>query len=56
MSERNFLQYRLAVADLMPDSPYKTALVAAIESRLATLTQYEPAPAERVIENLKLAA
>ena len=47
MSEQNFLQYRLAVADLMPDSPYKTALLAAIQSRMAMLGKYKPAPAGR---------
>jgi hypothetical protein len=47
MSEQNFLQYRLAVADLMPDSPYKIALVAAIQSRIAMLGKYKPSPTGR---------
>ena len=47
MSERNFLQYRLAVADLMPDSAYKSALLAAIQSRIAVLSKYKPTPAGR---------
>lgn len=47
MSEQNFLQYRLAVAERMPDSPYKRALIAAIQSRMAILNRYQPGPAER---------
>jgi hypothetical protein len=35
MTEEAFLRYRKAVVDLMPDSPYKRALLTAIHSRMA---------------------
>jgi hypothetical protein len=37
MTEEAFLRYRLAVVELMPDSPYKTALIVAIQSRMDAL-------------------
>jgi len=35
MREEAFLRYRMAVVETMPDSPYKQALLAAIQSRMA---------------------
>lgn len=42
MSEEAFLRYRMAVVERMPDSPYKKALIAAIESKMAVMKM--PAP------------
>jgi hypothetical protein len=35
--ELNFLKYRLEVARTMPDGPYKTAILRAIETRIQAL-------------------
>lgn len=37
MTEEAFLKYRMAVIERMPDSPYKAALIVAVESRMAAL-------------------
>lgn len=37
MTEENFLRYRLAVVERMPDTPSKRLLIIAIESRMAVL-------------------
>ena len=37
MTEDGYERYRIAVAEEMPDSPYKTALVAAIQARMSAL-------------------
>lgn len=37
MKEEAFLRYRLAVVERMPDSPYKRALIIAIQSRMESL-------------------
>lgn len=37
MSEESFLHYRLEVARTLADGPYKTALMDAIQGRLAGL-------------------
>jgi hypothetical protein len=38
MSEEAFLRYRMAVAERMPDSPSKTALIIAIQTRMWVLS------------------
>jgi len=35
MTEQALLRYRMAVVERMPDSPYKRALVIAIQSKMA---------------------
>jgi hypothetical protein len=37
MTEEAFLRYRMAVVELMSDSPHKTALIAAIQKRMDEL-------------------
>jgi hypothetical protein len=37
MTEEAFLRYRMAVVERMSDSPYKTALIFAIQSRMEAL-------------------
>ena len=37
MTEEAFLRYRMAVVERMPDSPYKRALIVAIQSRMKAL-------------------
>jgi len=37
MTEQALLRYRMAVVERMPDSPYKRALVIAIQSKMAAL-------------------
>jgi len=37
MSEEHFLRYRLEVVRLMPEGPYKNALITAISASLAAL-------------------
>jgi hypothetical protein len=47
MSEESFLRYRLEVVQLMPESAYKNALLAAIRSSLAALgASHAPARAK----------
>lgn len=45
MTEEAFLRYRMAVVERMPDSPYKTALIVAIQSRMEML-KAQPRPEE----------
>ena len=47
MTEQAWLRYRLAVVERMPDSPYKRALMVAIQSRMETLKRHAPAEAGR---------
>jgi hypothetical protein len=43
MTEEAFLRYRMAVVERMPNSPYKTALIVAIQSRMEALrVQFRP--------------
>jgi hypothetical protein len=50
MSEESVLRYRLEVVQLMPDGPYKSALIAGINASFAALranrgqTTLRPAP------------
>ncbi len=37
MTEEAFLRYRMSVIERMPDSPYKQALIIAVETRMAAL-------------------
>jgi hypothetical protein len=37
MHERNMLRYRLEVVQMMPEGPYKAAVIAAILARMASL-------------------
>jgi len=43
MTEEALLRYRMAVVERMPNSPYKTALIVAIQSRMEALrVQFRP--------------
>lgn len=42
MTEEAFLRYRMAVVERMADSPSKSALILAIQSRMATLKLRNP--------------
>ena len=42
MTEEAFLRYRMAVVELMPDSPYKRALIAAIQAKMEALARSVP--------------
>lgn len=37
MTEEAFLRYRMAVVERMPNSPYETALIVAIQHRMEAL-------------------
>ena len=41
--ELNFLRYRLEVAREMPDGPYKTAVLSAIQTRIHVLSALQRA-------------
>ena len=43
MTEEAFLRYRLAVVERMPDSPYKRALINAIQDKMQMLGVRVPA-------------
>ena len=43
MTERDWELYRLSVAESMPDSPYKLAVIEGIRQKLEMLAQVEPA-------------
>jgi len=42
MTERDWELYRLSVAESMPDSPYKLAVIEGIRHKLEMLAQVEP--------------
>ena len=42
--ELNFLKYRLEVARELPEGPYKTAVVDAIQRRMQALVRQTPPP------------
>jgi hypothetical protein len=42
MTEKAFLRYRMAVVERMPDSPYKSALIRAIQDRMEMLRVRTP--------------
>lgn len=42
MTEEALLRYRMAVVERMPDSPYKKALVSAIQDKMAMLRVRNP--------------
>ena len=42
MTEEAFLRYRMAVVERMPDSPYKRALLLAIQASMEALARSAP--------------
>jgi len=56
MTEEAFLRYRMAVAERMPDSPSKSALIIAIQSRMKVLGMGIPVELDRDTTTLKSAA